>query len=72
MAAEFGILIQSANLSKYSSVQLSVQDIWGVIMPSKYELAQRQNISKAYLIRLLLICSQRVLVKTSFRNEFQG
>lgn len=41
-------------------------------MPSKYELAQRQNISKAYLIRLLLICSQRVLVKTSFRNEFQG
>lgn len=41
-------------------------------MPSKDELARRQNISKSYLIWLSLICSQRYLFKTSFRDEFQG
>lgn len=72
MAAEIWHFHPIGGFVKIQFVQLPVKDIWGVIMPSKDELARRQNISKSYLIWLSLICSQRYLFKTSFRDEFQG
>lgn len=68
---DFGLLIQPTDLSKYDSVNLPAQDVWGVIMPKDCPLARKETICKKDLEGLPLICSQQVIRKTGVPNSFQ-
>lgn len=67
---DFGILIQPTNLSKYESLPLPYQDVWGVIMPQDSPLAQKSAINKNDLQGLPLICSRQILAKNPETNNF--
>lgn len=67
---DFGILIEPADLSKYSFIQLPVSDTWGVVMRKDSPLAQKEQIRKEDLLSLPLICSRQVITKDLSDNPF--
>ena len=67
---DFGILIEPADLSKYSFIRLPVSDTWGVVMRKDSPLAQKEQIRKEDLLSLPLICSRQVITKDLSDNPF--
>ena len=65
---DFGVFIESADLSKYDFIKLPVTDIWGVLMRKDCPLAARATIRPQDLLGLPLLASNQHLVK----NEFSG
>jgi DNA-binding transcriptional LysR family regulator len=56
---DFGLLIGPANLSRYESLLLPVQESWGVLMRKDSPLAERQFIQPQDLWQLPLITSKQ-------------
>lgn len=67
---DFGILIQSADISKYDFIDLPVKDTWGVIMRKDSTLAKKAFIERDDLTGVPLICSRQAIQQTHSTNEF--
>ncbi len=67
---DFGILIQPTDLSKYDYISFPTKDLWGVLMPSKCELAKKNSITKSDLFGLPLICSRQAIKRYDTANQF--
>jgi DNA-binding transcriptional LysR family regulator len=66
---EFGILIQPADISKYSYVNIPAKDVWGVVMRKDSPLAFKETIQPTDLINVPLICSRQAMKQTFSKNE---
>ncbi|WP_172196765.1 LysR family transcriptional regulator [Saccharibacillus qingshengii] len=69
-ALDFGVLIEPANLSKYTHIPLPVKDTWGVIMRKDSPLAKREFIQVEDLLDVPLLVSRQTMKRTLSRNEF--
>ncbi len=67
---DFGVLIQPADLSKYSHIPLPAADEWGVLMRKDSPLASKKAVSMTDLKKAPLILSRQVLLDKSGANEF--
>lgn len=69
---DFGLLIEPADLSKYSYITLSEKDRRGVVIPRKDKLADKPYLSKEDLLDLPLICSRQVINRELADRNFEG
>ena len=67
---DFGIIIQPANLSKYSCLHIPASDTWGVVMRKDSPLAKKKYITKKDLLNLPLICSRQAISNHNQQNEY--
>lgn len=67
---DFGILIQTANITKYDYIDIPAKDTWGVIMRKDSPLAKKETILKEDLLDVPLICSRQVISQEHSQNEF--
>lgn len=67
---DFGILIHPADISKYDTLHMPAQDIWGVIVPKDDPLSQKEFFTKEDLLELPLICSRQAISDKISGNEF--
>ncbi|WHY95400.1 LysR family transcriptional regulator [Peribacillus simplex] len=67
---DFGILIQPADLSKYTYVNIPTKDVWGVVMRKDSPLAFKDTIHAVDLLNVPLICSRQAMKQTLSKNEF--
>lgn len=65
---DFGILIEPANIEKYSYIKLPVTDRWGLLMRKDSALAKKEKIFPQDIKNIPLIISQQVLIQ----NEISG
>jgi DNA-binding transcriptional LysR family regulator len=65
---DFGILIAPAGLEKYDSIQLPVNDRWGMLMRIDSPFASRRSIKPDDLEDIPLVVSRQAMA----RNEFSG
>ena len=56
---DFGLLFGSADLQKYNSLPVPIQDVWGVLMPRDWELAKKETVSPQDLWDKPLIISHQ-------------
>ena len=69
---DFGILIDLADLSRYTTMRRPACDTWGVLMRKDDPLAQAEKITPAELRRVPLICSRQALRRESVSSWFGG
>lgn len=67
---DFGILIQPADLSKYTYIDIPDKDVWGVVMRKDSPLAHKDTIQAADLLNAPLIFSRQAMKQTYSKNEF--
>lgn len=67
---DFCVLIQPADLSKYSHLRLPEKDSWGLLMRRDNPLAEKAAISPSDLLDEPLICSDQTIVRTLSHNSF--
>ena len=67
---DFGIVIQPVDISKYDSLQLPYQDVWGVLMRRDAPLANKDYIEPADLKDLPLLCSRQSLLKSDLSDWY--
>lgn len=67
---DFCVLIQPADLSKYSHLRLPEKDSWGLLMRRDNPLAEKAVISPSDLLDEPLICSDQTIVRTLSHNSF--
>lgn len=67
---DFCVLIQPADLSKYSHLRLPERDSWGLLMRRDNPLAEKAAISPSDLLDEPLICSDQTIVRTLSHNSF--
>ena len=58
---DFGLIIQPADISRYSKLPLAEQDIWGVLMRKDSPLAEKATIQKEDLLPRPLLMSRQVM-----------
>lgn len=67
---DFCILIQPADISKYDSVNLPLNDVWGIITPENSPLAQKREICSHDLLGIPLLLSRQAITPTNTPNAF--
>lgn len=65
---DFGVMIDPVDKQKYEFIQLPYKDTWGVLMPSKSELAQKKAIEPKDLNDLPLIISRQTNIAGELTN----
>lgn len=68
---DFGILIGTADLSKYDYLQLPLYDRWGVLMRKDSPLAEKAGIRPEDLWRQPLLVSRQAMMKSDLSNWLQ-
>lgn len=67
---DFGVVMESCDLSKYDYVTLPDSDSWGVVMRKDCPLAKKEFVTLDDLIDLPLLLSRKVFRENSDENEF--
>ncbi|MFS0654920.1 LysR family transcriptional regulator [Bacillus sp. 179-C3.3 HS] len=67
---DFCLLIEPADLSKYHSIRLPADDVWGVVMRKDSPLAMKESIRRQDLVDLPLLLSRQAMKSGLSRNEF--
>ena len=66
----FCILIDPADLSKYSYLKRPAKDTWGLIMRNDSKLAKKKSIMKSDLLNIPLIISRQLIENDTNDNDF--
>ena len=61
---DFAVLCDTPDARKYNYIEFPEVDIWGVVMPSDYKLAEKKTVRVDDLVGLPLFCSQQ-----SWKND---
>ena len=67
---DFGLLIQPVDITRYHSLRLPDQDVWGVLMRKSCPLAGKTAVTRRDLEGLPLICSRQVMRRISQENAY--
>ena len=67
---DFCILIDPADLSKYSYLKIPAKDTWGLIMRNDSKLAKKKSIMKSDLLNIPLIISRQLIENDTNDNDF--
>lgn len=66
---DFGLLIQPADLSKYSRLNLPNKDTWGILMRKDNPLASKRTVRRKDLYGVPLLLSRQVAGRSSLKNS---
>lgn len=61
--ADFGLLMEPVDISKYNFIRLKQKENWGIIVRDDSPLADRDRVTAEDLLQVLLISVKRTLVK---------
>lgn len=67
---DFCVLVHPANLTKYNSIRIPEDDVWGVVVRRDNPLAKKEAIGVEDLLDEPLILSQQTLDSTMTQNDF--
>ncbi len=67
---DFGVLIQPIDLSKYDNITIPKKDVWGILIPKKHHLAQKDLIHLNDIVNEPLIASRQMSKKYSAASGF--
>lgn len=67
---DFGLQIQPVDITRYHSLRLPDQDVWGVLMRKSCPLAGKTAVTRRDLEGLPLICSRQVMRRISQENAY--